>query len=409
LAVRSEALKFPATLDRRRVELPFLKSPSFNGQAYEAERFYRENETNLRQHATLIGTDAAAGAILQIMFIGGLAAVLSVISLDEVRSSFAPGSFVAFMAAMAMLMAPIKRASNLAALLQRGVAAAESKFAVLDQPWEQDGGATELKTVEGRIEFRRVRLTCNPTGEPALDEISLKIESGQTIALVGASGSGKTSLIRLLPRLYEASGGEIRIDGHPITELTLHNLRSHIAYVGQEVVLFNGTVANNIAYGCRRAIDPTRIRQAAAAAKALEFIEALPDGLETLVGQHGVVLSGGQRQRLAIARALLKDAPILILDEATSALDAESEHLLQAALETLRKDRTTLIVARRLSTIRSADQIIVMAKGRIIDRGTHGELIRNFSGYRELHRLHFQTGSSAAIHGDDGPAGWPLE
>jgi len=222
-----------------------------------------------------------------------------------------------------------------------------------------------------------------------LREIDLDIPPGKTIALVGHSGSGKTSLIRLLPRLYEPTAGEIRIDGHDIRELTLSSLRRHIAYVGQEVTLFNDTIANNIAYGCRETATAEQIRDAAIAAHALSFIENMPLGFDTQVGEQGIILSGGQRQRIAIARALLKNAPILILDEATSALDAESERHVQEALETLMQNRTTLVIAHRLSTIQNADRIYVMHSGQIIEQGTHAELLQRPSHYGELYRLQF--------------------
>jgi subfamily B ATP-binding cassette protein MsbA len=225
------------------------------------------------------------------------------------------------------------------------------------------------------------------------------VPAGKTVALVGQSGSGKTSLIRLLPRLYEPTAGEIRIDGHPIQDLSLANLRSHIAYVGQEVTLFNDTVARNIAYGAHPSVTPEAIREAARAAHALGFIEELPNGFETMVGQQGIVLSGGQRQRIAIARALLKNAPILILDEATSALDAESERHVQEALEVLMQNRTTLVVAHRLSTIQNADRIYVMRDGRIIEQGSHEELLRAGSAYADLYAMQFHLGAPEPVSG----------
>jgi subfamily B ATP-binding cassette protein MsbA len=369
----------------------------FNGKEYETRKFGRENENNQRRQLKLIATDAVSGAVIQFIYIGGIATILYVASQDSVRSSLTPGSLVAFVAAMAMMLSPIKRVTQLVSVLQRGIAAGDSLFEILDAGRERDDGKLELAATEGRIEYRGVSLAYHGGGDYALRGIDLAIAPGQTIALVGHSGSGKTSLIRLLPRLYEPTAGEVLIDGLEIRQFTLSSLRRHIAYVGQEVTLFNDTVANNIAYGSREAA-PEDIRKAAAAAHALEFIENLPQGFETQVGQQGVVLSGGQRQRIAIARALLKDAPILILDEATSALDAESERNVQAALEELMRDRTTLVIAHRLSTIQNADRIYVMRDGRIVEQGTHAELLSGPSHYRDLYRLQFGSAPAAADH-----------
>lgn len=368
----------------------------FNGKDYESAKFENENELNLRRYMRRVATEAVSSSIIQLIYISGFAAVLYVVSIDSVRSSITPGSLISFVAAMSMLLSPIKRVTNLTNILQRGIAAGGSIFELLDRERERDTGTTRLEKVRGRVEFHDVSLTYQEGHDAVLDQINLGIEPGKTIALVGHSGSGKTSLIRLLPRLYEPSAGEIRIDGHNILDVTLESLRSHIAYVGQEITLFNDTIANNIAYGSRGLATAGQIRQAAVAAHALQFIEAMPQGFETLVGEQGVILSGGQRQRIAIARALLKDAPILILDEATSALDAESERNVQEALETLMKNRTTLVIAHRLSTIQNADQIYVMQKGRIIEQGTHDELLARQSHYGELYRLQFGSGEAVS-------------
>jgi subfamily B ATP-binding cassette protein MsbA len=288
-----------------------------------------------------------------------------------------------------MMLSPIKRVTNLANVLQRGIAAGASIFELLDVGGEPDDGRIDLARVEGRVEYRGVSLAYQDDGDTVLRDISLSIPAGRTIALVGHSGSGKTSLIRLLPRLYEPTSGEIRIDGHDIRELTLASLRRHIAYVGQEVTLFNDTLANNIAYGHRDTATFEQIREAARAAHALAFIENMADGFGTMVGEQGIILSGGQRQRIAIARALLKNAPILILDEATSALDAESERHVQEALENLMQNRTTLVIAHRLSTIQNADRIYVMRDGRIIEQGSHETLLAQAGHYAELYRLQF--------------------
>ena len=313
-------------------------------------------------------------------------------SLESVRATITPGSLISFVAAMSMLLSPIKRVTNLTNILQRGIAAGGSIFELLDSGREKDTGHALLRHVEGRVEFRNVSLAYRDGGDNVLNGVNLTIEPGKTIALVGHSGSGKTSLIRLLPRLYDATDGAILVDGHNILDVTLASLRSHIAYVGEQITLFNDTIANNIAYGSRGMASREEIRQAAIAAHALQFIEDMPQGFETLVGEQGVILSGGQRQRLAIARALLKNSPILILDEATSALDAESERNVQEALETLMQNRTTLVIAHRLSTIQNADQIYVMQKGQIIEQGTHDELLARKSHYGELYRLQFGSG-----------------
>jgi subfamily B ATP-binding cassette protein MsbA len=362
----------------------------FNGKNYEATKFEYENELNQRRYMRRVATEAVSGSIIQLIYIAGFAAVLYVVSIDSVRSTITPGSLISFIAAMSMLLSPIKRVTNLANILQRGIAAGGSIFELLDTPSEHDGGGATLEHVQGRVEYRDISLRYEGGGEPVLHRVSLTIPPGRTIALVGHSGSGKTSLIRLLPRLYDPTSGDILIDGRNISEYSLESLRQSIAYVGQEVTLFNDTVANNIAYGSREQVSHAQIREAASAAHALQFIENMPEGFATRVGEQGVILSGGQRQRIAIARALLKNAPILILDEATSALDAESERHVQEALETLMQNRTTLVIAHRLSTIQNADQIYVMREGQIIEQGRHEELLRReYSHYGELYRLQF--------------------
>ena len=361
----------------------------FNGRSYESKKFHLENERNFSRYLKRIATEAGAGSLIQLIYISGFAAVLYVVSLENVRATITPGSLIAFIAAMSMLMSPIKRVANLANVLQRGIAAGASIFELLDSEREQDQGTQILKNRGGDIELREVRLTYGAEGEFVLKGINLIIPKGKTIALVGHSGSGKTSLIRLLPRLYDPTSGDILIDGIKLQAITLKSLRQQMAYVGQEVTLFNDTIANNIAYGSQEKATPEAIIEAARAAHALDFIEGLPQGFDTEVGEQGIVLSGGQRQRIAIARALLRDAPILLLDEATSALDTASERHVQEALETLMKNRTTLVIAHRLSTIRNADRIDVMRQGLIIESGTHQELLDRQGHYAELYRLQF--------------------
>jgi subfamily B ATP-binding cassette protein MsbA len=369
----------------------------FNGKDYETAKFFKENERNQKRQMKLIATDATSSAVIQFIYIGGFAAILYVVSLESVRQSITPGSLITFVAAMAMMLSPIKRLTKVISTVQRGIAAGDSIFEMLDMERERDDGQLELASVRGRIEYRNVSLAYHERQGYALDRVNLTVPAGKTIALVGQSGSGKTSLIRLLPRLYEASTGQILIDGHDIRDFTLANLRKHIAYVGQEVTLFNDTVAKNIAYGCRETVTLDDIRGAAKAAHALAFIEDLPQGFDTVVGQQGIVLSGGQRQRIAIARALLKNAPILILDEATSALDAESERYVQQALEVLMQNRTTLVIAHRLSTIQNADRIYVLRGGRIMEEGSHAGLLESQGYYAELYRMQFGHGEIAGL------------
>lgn len=357
----------------------------FAAQEYETQRFRKINNWVRRFNMKLTIASEASVPVVQLFTVFGLASVIYFASLQAAADNLTVGGFVSLFGAMAMLLAPIKRLTKINEPLQRGLAAAESVFELLDDQPEPDQSQQRLKQAKGHIEFRNVSFHYGHD-LPVLKNIELDIPAGETVALVGASGSGKSTMVNLIPRFYDCSSGEILLDGLPLTELKLADLRAQIAYVGQNVVLFNDTIAANIAYG-RKEISPQALEQAARDANAWEFITALPDSFYTLIGENGTRLSGGQRQRIAIARALLKDAPVLILDEATSALDTQSERQVQAALERLRQGRTALVVAHRLSTIENADRIIVLQAGRIVETGQHADLLARGSIYANLQRL----------------------
>ena len=361
----------------------------FGGQDYETARFHDINKTNLQQQMKLAATTAVSTPVIQIFVAFALAGIIHMATLPSMQDTITVGTFMSFMAAMMMMFAPIKNLTSVNAVIQRGIAAAESIFELLDTDVEKDTGSFKASRVRGDILFKDVTFKYQNAEKNVLQSINLHIKPGQTVALVGKSGSGKSTLVNLLPRLYDGYSGKVLIDEHDICDFALLNLRDQIAYVGQEIVLFNDSVAHNIAYGRLKDVTEQQIIAAAKAAHAWEFIERMPEGLKTVVGERGVMLSGGQRQRIAIARALLKDAPILIMDEATSALDTESERHIQAALETLLKNRTTLVVAHRLSTIENADMILVMEDGRIVESGTHNDLLQLKGAYANFYRLQF--------------------
>ena len=361
----------------------------FGGKKYEVDKFNAAAETARKNDMKVAVSKAINVSAVQIIIAIGIAAIIfSAIEMSTVITISA-GSFLAIIAAMLQLIKPLKTLTTLNASIQRGLAGAESVFALLDHSIEQDQGISLPEKARGAVQFENVSFNYRD-GLPVLHNIDLQINAGETVALVGYSGSGKTTLASLLPRFYQVNSGRILLDDTPIDSLSLSYLREQIAVVNQHVTLFNDTLANNIAYG-RLDVSREEIIAAARLAYADEFIQNLPQGYDTRVGQNGVLLSGGQRQRLAIARAILKNAPILILDEATSALDNESERYIQAALEHVMKNRTTLVIAHRLSTIKRADKIIVMHQGRVMEQGTHDELLANRGHYAHLYQVQKQT------------------
>ncbi len=363
----------------------------FGGQDYEQRRFDAQADSVRRQLMKQVAASAASVPIVQFVAALALAVIVYLATQQSNAAEVTVGGFVSFITAMLMLTAPLKRVTSVNEPLQRGLAAAESVFALIDQPGEPDSGTVDPERALGEIRFEQVSFTYAADGRAALSDINLAIAPGETVALVGASGSGKTTLANLVPRFYLPGGGRILLDGVDIASLKLSGLRANIALVSQDVVLFNDTVAANIAYGALHRTAQADIVAAAEAAHAMEFIRAMPQGLDTMVGENGVKLSGGQRQRLAIARALLKNAPVLILDEATSALDTESERHVQAALEELMRGRTTLVIAHRLSTIEKAHRIVVLDAGRIAESGSHAELLAREGIYAKLYRNQFQA------------------
>ena len=360
----------------------------FNGQDYEAGRFARTNQQVRRLTVKRAATTAINSGLNLFMVAVTIALIVYFAGVRTQAGALTAGAFVSFMGAMLLLQQPVKSLTKINDQLHRGLAAAQTVFALIDQAAEPDLGTKPIEHARGEIDIRGLRFAYNDDKVPALQDIDLHVRAGETVAFVGQSGSGKTTLVNLIARFYSGYQGELLLDGVPIDDYRLRDYRRQLAMVGQDVVLFNDTVAANIAYA-DPAPDPARIRAAAEAAFASGFIDALPNGFEEVLGEEGARLSGGQRQRLAIARAIYRDAPVLILDEATSALDTESERMVQAALDNLMRDRTTLVIAHRLSTIEKADRIVVMYQGRIVESGTHAELLAKKGAYAAMHAVQF--------------------
>ncbi len=359
----------------------------FGGQKLEADRFHSVSRRFARQNTKLNASKIGSTVIVQ-LFVSVAIGAVTYLYITMMGEALTVGGFLSYIAAAGMIQKPLKQLTDVNVKIQRGVTGAASLFELMDRPEERDEGDQDLPRTDGNIEFRDVTFGYDPA-QPVLRNLSLKVNSGETVALIGRSGAGKSTISAMLPRFFDPDQGQVLLDGVPLPDYKLAHLRRQIAMVSQKVVLFNDTVRHNIAYGEMRDADDAQVEQAAPNAYAWDFIQGLEHGLDTEVGQDGAQLSGGQRQRIAIARALLKDAPILILDEATSALDTESEHHIQQALERLMEGRTTLVIAHRLSTIEKADRILVLDQGQLIEQGTHSELLEKNGLYTQLYKMDF--------------------
>ncbi|WP_419243649.1 lipid A ABC transporter ATP-binding protein/permease MsbA [Photobacterium leiognathi subsp. mandapamensis] len=362
---------------------------SYGGQEVEKQRFDNVSNQMRRQTMKLVSAQAIANPVIQVIASLALVVVLILANTPSLLAELTPGTFAVVFGAMFGLMRPLKALTSVTSQFQRGMAACHTLFELMDLETEKDNGKVEVQRVKGDVEVKNVTFTYPTKDAPALRDVSFNLPAGKTLALVGRSGSGKSTIANLLTRFYDIDSGEINLDSVEIRDYKLANLRDQVAVVSQNVHLFNDTIANNIAYASHDAYSRADIERAAELAYAMDFIKDMDNGLDTVIGENGVSLSGGQRQRLAIARALLRDAPVLILDEATSALDTESERAIQSALDELQKDRTVLVIAHRLSTIENADQILVVDDGEIVERGTHAELISHDGAYAQLHRIQF--------------------
>ena len=367
-----------------------LEVKVFGSADQEASRFRYVNDMHKKQQLGYALVKAMSQPMVQFVAVIALAVVLYLTTMEMVMQTVTPGGVLSFITATALMLAPLKRFVKVNSEIQKALAAGETLFEILDTEPEPDNGTVPLERAEGHIAFEHVHFGYETSEGDVLKDINFEIRPGEIVALVGRSGSGKSTIASLLPRFYEPRAGAIRLDGRPISDYPMADLRRQMAFVTQQVVLFNDSVANNIAYGMTEKATDEQLRKAAEQANALQFIDALPKGFDTLIGDNGVMLSGGQRQRIAIARALIKDAPILILDEATSALDTESEQMIQEALDHLMKSRTTLVIAHRLSTIEDADRIVVLDAGKIVEVGTHNELLALNGEYAQLHSRQFK-------------------
>ncbi|MYM60546.1 lipid A ABC transporter ATP-binding protein/permease MsbA [Vibrio sp. OCN044] len=362
---------------------------SYGGQDVERERFDIVSNQMRQQSMKLVAAQAIANPVIQTIASIALVVVLFLASVDSIKEQLTPGTFTVVFSAMFALMRPLKALTNVTSEFQRGMAASQTLFELMDLETEQDKGKYEIDKACGELAVKNVTFTYDGKDAPALRNVNFEVPQGKTVALVGRSGSGKSTIASLFTRFYDVDSGCIELDGRDVRDYKLTNLRTHFALVSQNVHLFNDTIANNIAYASTQEYSREQIEQAARLAYAMDFIENMEHGLDTVIGENGASLSGGQRQRIAIARALLRDAPILILDEATSALDTESEKAIQSALDELQKNKTVLVIAHRLSTIESADEILVVDEGEIIERGSHASLLEKDGAYAQLHRIQF--------------------